>query len=78
MTKIMSICQRCYELCHANQDRIKDTVTFRDEVFKLLNYIPDQSLVLWRGTQNLNTSNLLNYLKQNGVKSVCEVMLGMF
>ena len=48
---------------------------FRDEVFKLFNYIPDQSVVLWRGTQKLNTSNLLNYLKAKGVKSVCEVKL---
>ena len=51
---------------------------FRDEVFQLLNYIPDESVVLWRGTQNLNTSNLLNYLKENRVKSVCEVMLVFF
>ena len=50
---------------------------FREEVFKLFNYIPDQSLVLWRGTQNLNTSNLLNYLKAKGVKSVCEVKLAL-
>ena len=50
----------------------------RDEVFQLLNYIPDQSVVLWRGTQNLNTSNLLSYLKEKGVKSVCEVILHLF
>ena len=49
-------------------------IHFRDEVFQLLNYIPDQSVVLWRGTQNLNTSNLLSYLKEKGVKSVCEVI----
>ena len=61
-----------------NITKSKILLTFRDEVFKLLNYIPDQSLVLWRGTQNLNTSNLLNYLKETGVKSVCEVLLGMF
>ena len=60
---------------------IKDAVkiltpkTFRDEVFQLLNYIPDQTLVLWRGTQNLNTTNLLDFLKGKGVKSVCEVKL---
>ena len=53
-------------------------IHFRDEVFQLLNYIPDQSVVLWRGTQNLNTSNLLSYLKEKGVKSVCEVILHLF
>ena len=54
------------------------TTHSRGEVFQLLNYIPDQSVVLWRGTQNLNTSNLLNYLKEKGVKSVCEVILLLF
>ena len=43
---------------------------FREEVFKLFNYIPDQSVVLWRGTQSLKTLNLLNYLKAKAVKSV--------
>ena len=56
-------------------EKTNQSMIFRDEVFKLFNYIPDQSVVLWRGTQNLNTSNLLNYLKAKGVKSVCEVKL---
>ena len=58
-------------------EKTNKNLIFREEVFKLFNYIPDQSVVLWRGTQNLNTSNLLNYLKAKGVKSVCEVKLAL-
>ena len=46
---------------------------FRNEIFALFNYIPDQSVVFWRGVQNLNTTNLHEYLARKGVSNVCEV-----
>ena len=46
---------------------------FRNEIFALFNYIPDQSVVFWRGVQNLNTTNLHEYLAGKGVSNICEV-----
>ena len=46
---------------------------FRKEIFALFNYIPDQSVVFWRGVQNLNTTNLHEYLAAKGVSNICEV-----
>ena len=46
---------------------------FRNEIFALFNYIPDQSVVFWRGVQNLNTTNLHEYLAAKGVSNICEV-----
>ena len=46
----------------------------RKEIFALFNYIPDQSVVFWRGVQNLNTTNLHEYLAGKGVSNICEVL----
>ena len=48
---------------------------FRNEIFALFNYIPDQSVVFWRGVQNLNTTNLHKYLAGKGVSNICEVLV---
>ena len=37
------------------------------------NYIRDQRVVIWRGIQNMNTTNLLNFLAKEGVTNVCQV-----
>ena len=47
---------------------------FRNEIFALFNYIPDHSVVFWRGVQNLNTTNLHEYLAGKGVSNICEVL----
>ena len=46
---------------------------FRNEIFALFNYIPDQSVVFWRGVQNLNTTKLTKYLSEKGTTNICEV-----
>ena len=48
-------------------------ILFRDEIFALFNYIPDQSVVFWRGVQNLNTTKLTNHLSEKGTSNICEV-----
>ena len=51
---------------------------FRDEILALFNYNTDNTEVMWRGLQSLNTTNLTTFLAQEGVTSICQVILNSF